>query len=229
MAKKKKDWGENSKSSEARARKAASKEEQQRRRAKEDEDAYWKAAGEGSKTKAQAKREEQERRRTEAAAKKAEVRRMAKEEEDAMIASSSGASKAAKRVALPKVTQHELRLQAETQRKKDEEATKERSKAAKHEVDEESYARLVDARNTNRDEDTIDARTIDQALSFLEVADTEEDQHPEKRRKAAFLAFEERELPRLKEEKPGLKQSQYREKLFKLWQKSPENPMNSAN
>lgn len=47
-----------------------------------------------------------------------------------------------------------------------------------------------------------------------------------RRRKAAYLAFEERELPILRAEKPGLKQSQYKEILFKMWQKSPENPMN---
>ena len=49
-----------------------------------------------------------------------------------------------------------------------------------------------------------------------------------RRRKAAFEAYQERELAELRKEKPGLKQSQYKEMIFKAWQKSPENPMNCA-
>ena len=45
-------------------------------------------------------------------------------------------------------------------------------------------------------------------------------------RKAAHLAFEDRVLPQLKDEFPGLKMSQYKDKCFKLWEKSPENPKN---
>ena len=44
--------------------------------------------------------------------------------------------------------------------------------------------------------------------------------------KAAFAAFEEREIARLKDEHPGLKLSQYKERAFSAWQKSPENPAN---
>eukprot|EP00286_Rhodomonas_abbreviata_P012801 CAMPEP_0181327396 /NCGR_PEP_ID=MMETSP1101-20121128/22079_1 /TAXON_ID=46948 /ORGANISM="Rhodomonas abbreviata, Strain Caron Lab Isolate" /LENGTH=216 /DNA_ID=CAMNT_0023436053 /DNA_START=34 /DNA_END=684 /DNA_ORIENTATION=- len=54
------------------------------------------------------------------------------------------------------------------------------------------------------------------------------DAHPERRRKAAFAAYEEREIPRLREENKGLKLSQIKEIIFKNWQKSPENPMNEA-
>jgi hypothetical protein len=46
---------------------------------------------------------------------------------------------------------------------------------------------------------------------------------------ACFLfwqGFEEAELPRLRAEKPGLTQSQYKEALWKLWKKSPDNPLN---
>ena len=49
-----------------------------------------------------------------------------------------------------------------------------------------------------------------------------------RRAKAAFAAFSDRELPQLKLDRPGLKQSQYKEALFKVWQKSPENPLNRA-
>ena len=46
--------------------------------------------------------------------------------------------------------------------------------------------------------------------------------------KAAFKEFEEREIARLKEENPGLKLSQLKERAFQAWQKSPENPTNQV-
>jgi hypothetical protein len=33
-------------------------------------------------------------------------------------------------------------------------------------------------------------------------------------------------LPQLKLDKPGLKQSQYKDMIWKAWQKAPENPLN---
>jgi len=52
------------------------------------------------------------------------------------------------------------------------------------------------------------------------------EKHPERRQKAAYAEFEERMMEQLKEELPGLKRSQYKERIFALWKKSPENPMN---
>lgn len=46
--------------------------------------------------------------------------------------------------------------------------------------------------------------------------------------KALFKAFEERMLPEVKADYPGLKLSQYKEKIFQMWKKSPENPANQA-
>eukprot|EP00980_Cylindrotheca_fusiformis_P021506 scaffold8353_cov138-Cylindrotheca_fusiformis.AAC.37 len=45
-------------------------------------------------------------------------------------------------------------------------------------------------------------------------------------RKALYKAFEERKMIELKQELPGLKMSQYKDKIFSLWKKSPENPAN---
>jgi hypothetical protein len=47
-----------------------------------------------------------------------------------------------------------------------------------------------------------------------------------RRLKAAFAAFSEATLPELRQDKPGLKQSQYKEMIWKLWQKAPTNPLN---
>lgn len=70
------------------------------------------------------------------------------------------------------------------------------------------------------------ATNIDEALAVLSTTDTADDKHPEKRMKAAYKAYEDAELPKLKAENPGLKLSQLKQIIFKNWQKSPENPMN---
>ncbi|CAG8441982.1 15222_t:CDS:2 [Funneliformis caledonium] len=55
------------------------------------------------------------------------------------------------------------------------------------------------------------------------------ERHPERRFKAAFRAYEERELAKLKEENPGLRYTQLHNILFENFKKSPENPFNQAN
>ena len=72
-----------------------------------------------------------------------------------------------------------------------------------------------------------DASGIDEAIAVLKVSEKKKvDIHPEKRLKAAYAAFEERELPRLKSENPNLRLSQLKQLLKKEWLKSPDNPMN---
>ena len=46
--------------------------------------------------------------------------------------------------------------------------------------------------------------------------------------KAAYAAYKEEQLPLLKQDKPGLKQSQYQDMIWKSWQKSPQNPLVKA-
>jgi hypothetical protein len=45
--------------------------------------------------------------------------------------------------------------------------------------------------------------------------------------KALFAAYTEQMLPMLKQDLPGLKLSQYKERIFDMWQKAPENPRNN--
>lgn len=52
------------------------------------------------------------------------------------------------------------------------------------------------------------------------------DKHPERRMRAAWLAYEEKHLPRLKQENPSFRLSQLREMLRKEFNKSAENPIN---
>ena len=68
------------------------------------------------------------------------------------------------------------------------------------------------------------ASGIDAALSSLNIKSPAASQATSA--KALYKEFEERMLPVVKEERPGLRLSQYKEEIFKLWKKSPENPHN---
>ncbi len=68
--------------------------------------------------------------------------------------------------------------------------------------------------------------TLEQLSGLVRGGESKTDRNPERRRKAAYKAYEERELARLRQEQPGLKRSQYKERIFNAWKKSPENPMN---
>ncbi len=84
--------------------------------------------------------------------------------------------------------------------------------------------------NASLEKGEIDASGIDSALKSMSVGTGgRDDDHPEKRMKALHKAFEERMMPEMKQQYPGLKRSQYLEKIFALWKKSPENPQNWAN
>lgn len=79
------------------------------------------------------------------------------------------------------------------------------------------------------------ASNLDDALLLLESANVSStslgnvEKHPERRMKAAFCAFEAREMPILRAENPSLKHSQILERLHKMWKKSPENPFNQLH
>ncbi|KAI0781460.1 hypothetical protein BD413DRAFT_463943 [Trametes elegans] len=84
------------------------------------------------------------------------------------------------------------------------------------------------------------ATGIDNAIDLLEVVTAKMDKasvgsqaanlerHPERRFKAAFEAYKERELPNARKEHPGLRLQQYHDLLYKQFQKSPENPFNQV-
>ncbi|THH30811.1 hypothetical protein EUX98_g3375 [Antrodiella citrinella] len=84
------------------------------------------------------------------------------------------------------------------------------------------------------------ATGIDNAIDLLEVVTAKMDKasvgqqaaglerHPERRFKASFEAYKEREMPNVRADHPGLRLQQYQEILFKQFQKSPENPFNQV-
>ncbi|KAM7470960.1 hypothetical protein LguiA_009143 [Lonicera macranthoides] len=222
--------GVNSKAEAARARKSATESERKDRESREKEEQYWREA-EGAKSRAAKKKEEEAEKRAEAAARKAEIRRIAEQEDKELEKSIKKPDKKANRVNIPvpKVTEAELRRQREAEQaqilKKAEEDKRRKSRTAA----EEEYEKVVLVPNMNRDDSIIEARSVEDAIAQMSVADSlPVDRHPERRLKASFKAFEEAELPRLKEEKPGLTHNQYKDMIWKLWKKSPDNPLNQV-
>ncbi|KAJ8618251.1 hypothetical protein MRB53_014437 [Persea americana] len=222
--------GTNSKAEAARARKSATESERKERDAREKEEQYWKEA-EGSKSRAAKKKEEEAEKRAEAAARKAEIRRLAELEEKELERAARKPDKKAGRVSIPvpKVTEVDLQRRREEERlqvlQRAEAAKKEQTRTA----DEEEYERTVLVANTNRDDSVIEAHSVEDALARMAVAEPlPADRHPERRLKASFKAFEEAELPKLKIEKPGLTLNQYKDMVWKLWKKSPDNPLNQV-
>ncbi|CAB4400252.1 DUF1014-domain-containing protein [Rhizophagus irregularis] len=80
------------------------------------------------------------------------------------------------------------------------------------------------------------ASNIDDALDLLEnngggapTSASNIERHPERRFKAAFRAYEEHEMPKLRKENPGLRYAQLHNLLYENFKKSPENPFNQTN
>lgn len=94
--------------------------------------------------------------------------------------------------------------------------------------------------------DGLEARNIDDAIAMLASSNLgsdgtnasgaggaagaggSDDAHPEKRMKASFARFKERELPLIKAEYPTLRMTQHLDMLKRKWDKSPENPLVQA-
>lgn len=79
----------------------------------------------------------------------------------------------------------------------------------------------------------LNAHNIDDAISALQITsgkgEDKIDRHPERRFKPALKAYEERRLPEIREEHPGLRMNQYKQRIYEEFQKSPENPFNQVN
>lgn len=225
-----KKMGVNTKAEDARARKVAAASEKKEKDARDKEDSVWRDA-QGPKSKASKKKEEEAERRAEALAKKAESKKLAEEEEKELEKYGRKADKKLGRVAVPvpKVTAVELARQKENEEQQIQFQAEAAKKRDRRMAGTDEYEKLVAVENTNREENLVDARSVETALAQMTLAtDLPPDRHPERRLKASFKAFEEAELSKLKEEKPGLTHTQYKDMIWKLWKKSPDNPLNQA-
>uniref|UniRef100_A0A2M3ZJM9 Putative coiled-coil domain-containing protein n=1 Tax=Anopheles braziliensis TaxID=58242 RepID=A0A2M3ZJM9_9DIPT len=208
-----KKMGINPKAAEARERKADAKKVANEKAAKAAEDALW-VDDDKQLAKKKKQKEEEERRKAEAARKKAETKALLEQEMNSI--------KTTAKVSVQKITRSQIDAEVEKRNRAIETLS---SHPPKTNV-EPKVAPLEE--NLNRVmADTEVAQTIDQAIAVLSVGgDSAADRHPEKRMKAAYKAYEEEQLVRLKQEYPSLKLSQLKQMIFKSWQKAPENPMN---
>ncbi|ELW67164.1 Coiled-coil domain-containing protein 124 [Tupaia chinensis] len=212
----KKFQGENTKSAAARARRAEAKAAADAKKQKELEDAYWKDEDKHVMKKEQRK-EEKEKRRLEQLERKKETQRLL-EEEDSKLKGGK-----APRVAAPsKVTRAQI------------EDTLRRDHQHKEAADTGRGRRLSGIRGyllgAGPGSFVGGVRGLTTPLLTLvsvpSVAEEAADRHPERRMRAAFTAFEEAQLPRLKQENPNMRLSQLKQLLKKEWLRSPDNPMN---
>merc|ERR1712048_718217 len=75
--------------------------------------------------------------------------------------------------------------------------------------------------NTNRKDDNVEATGIDAALEALEGKGNSESS-----KRMTYKEYEAMQLPGVQEENPGLKMSQDKDKVWKMWERAPENPKN---
>jgi hypothetical protein len=237
----------NSKVAAANAKKDAAQAAKDRAAAQEaekQEAAAWKV---GSNTKRASKEDEKAAKELQRLEKEAEKARLLAEDEAAMGGVKAGKPKKAKKKDdISALLTEGLKKAPKTKAEKEAEARKKaKAEARKKQLAEEAAARekpidpLAPAplmENMNHLEPSeennlgISASGLDNVLDALSIgAGGGGDAHPEKRRKAAYLTFEAAMLPQLREEYPGLKLQQYQQKIFKLWEKSPDNPMNQVS
>lgn len=199
--------GENSKSAAARARKTAAKELENTRRQQQLEDEYWRDDDKHAARK-QLRKEEQAKKKQEILEKKAESKALLEEELKSIHTSG--------KQPLAKITQ--AQIQAETEKRK---------LAATKVKEPVTHTEKPLEENVNRLQVVgEEARSVEEAIAVLSLKEPEVDRHPEKRLKAAFTAFEEANMPRIKSENPTLRMSQLKQILRKEWMRSPENPLN---
>ncbi|GMH58662.1 hypothetical protein TrRE_jg162 [Triparma retinervis] len=84
-------------------------------------------------------------------------------------------------------------------------------------------------RPVNQLDDPDGVTGIEAGINIFKFGEGRDPSLPKPNMKALHKAFEEKMMAEVKEGHPGLKLRQYQQKIFDMWQKSPENPNNNAN
>eukprot|EP01053_Blabericola_migrator_P000951 Blabericola_migrator_1__950@NODE_1239_length_5016_cov_82_322287_g838_i0_p3_GENE_NODE_1239_length_5016_cov_82_322287_g838_i0NODE_1239_length_5016_cov_82_322287_g838_i0_p3_ORF_typecomplete_len219_score60_55Ccdc124/PF06244_12/2_7e24_NODE_1239_length_5016_cov_82_322287_g838_i030513707 len=213
--------GQNPKAVEARERKKAAADAKKLEEAKRKEDAKW--VDDDKHINARLSRKaEQEAKAEEKLRKKAELKEIEQDEQSKLQSTKPGKTAAPKKLTRAEILLRQM--QADQERKAQERAAKAQDDLLQpninHMLREEHINAVLEGT------EIVGASGIDAALGQLEGE--AEDMHPERRRKAAYKAYEEEWIERMKLEHPGLKRSQMKERIFKQWQSAPENPVNQA-
>lgn len=183
------------------------------------EDASWE---EGTK-KANKKKEAEDEKAAAKALRKAENDADAAAEEASFSEKKRTGKSSANRPGSAKMTRAEIAAKVMKQQEEEAKAKAKAKKEIEKSGGNDYMGKL--AENTNKEED-ITASGIEDAIAALST-----DATTSKGRvnlKAEFKKFEEVEMARLKEQQPGLKLSQYKERCWQNWQKSPDNPLNQS-
>lgn len=233
---------------EKKAKSQADKEAKETAAAERAEAAAWEV---GANSKAASRQREAEDKAAAKAAKKAETDRLL----EADVAGVAAATKKTKKkgkddfdklnaalAAVPK-TKAQKEAEAAAKRKEDAQrveaerkAERDSERAAEDEVRRRAAAKgivmdhgdsLMVENANHRESDFESATGLESALDLLAVG-SEADKHPERRQKAAYQAYFDKTLPVMQEDHPGMKLSQYKERIFEMWRTAPENPHNAA-
>lgn len=200
-------WGgANQKALDAKAKKAVLAEAKKQEELAKREAAAWHDPITDEKL---SKKEADARRRQQEIDRKQQLRKLAQEEEEKL----SAASKSKKPGGGAKLTRAEIQARL----------LKSRLEAIK--LDDKKETDLWDIENPNKV--VSDVPIVTSVDEFIAAEEEEgDDRFWTKRLKAAYNTYYEANLPVYREEFPGLKKSQIDEKIFKAWQKAPENPKN---
>ena len=204
------------------AREAEQKEKEQKKAARDLETAKWEAHS-NPKSKRDEKRQEQEHAEAEREKKRNEAKRLAFEEEAEMAKygkPKGGATKKTTKFEIDEKKSAKERLRAKFT------AQKEKEKTTYIDVGAVNVERNRADATSGEKEELQQQGTIERAVRDLTGIDLNEKRTTSI--KVAYKQFEAIELPTLKEERPGLKKSQYDELLAKKWKKDPSNPINLA-
>lgn len=209
---KKKKFGVNSKKEEGRLRKLDKKKKDLLKKAKAKEDAKWKDDKNPLKKKLEKQKAEEEKKRLKAE-RELDKKQQLNNEYKTIKSKKEKKGQGKKKVSRYQIQQNRMKYLQNLMK-----------------INEDSKVVPVNNRplekNTNHEDHGVMVDGVDDALNFLEGNDKKVDRHPEKRRKAAWHVYQERRYAEIKAECPTLKRSQINERIFKEWQKSPENPMN---
>ncbi|EQC40661.1 hypothetical protein SDRG_01739 [Saprolegnia diclina VS20] len=224
----------NSKAAAANERKAANDAEKNKKKSAQAEAAAAVEWAQGADARGSKRQQEEELKRQQADAKKAELKRLQEEEEAAL----SGVKAKAKTKNM-KDMDKPWELALEPTGKKSNKGSRAKPAPAPRVIADPAPARPAGRHdivfnddidlheNKNRHvSDALEATSVEDALALLSTDDKGNERHPERRAKAAYKAFEEVTMPQLKEDYPGLKLSQYKQRLSEMWRKSPQNPLN---
>jgi len=218
----------NRKAAEAKAIADAAKQERQKKEAKEAEDAKWNITDK-KELDAIRKRKEQQEKADGEKRRKAEQKLLFEKDQESYV----GKNSQTKQQSTKKLSKAEIQARLLLKNMKPAAPTAPSDgpggATIQQNFDDVNYNKLrkeVVKSDRLEGRDNVEAKDVDEALELFEKEDI--DVNPEKRRKAAFEAYLSTNLPRIKEDKPGLRLNQYKNMLFKEFQTSKENPVYAA-